>query len=198
MTSGGALADVPSIRSSDQRSSLSRSSGSTPSRSPITIIGSGAATSWTKSQRPARRRASTSSLQIARILGSWSSTRRGVKPLLTSARRRRCSGSSMLIIDGIGGESGASRGRAEGLRVLRDPHDVGVAGDAPHLRRPRPSRPARGRASRRSGGADRRRTRRRRGVEWRDWSERSRPGPLARIATRGTATLGIPGGMRRA
>ncbi len=38
--------------------------------------------------------------------GSWSATRRGVKPRLTSSRRFLCSGSSMLIMDGIGGESG--------------------------------------------------------------------------------------------
>ena len=67
----GAVADRPPIRSSDQRSSMSWSSGSTPSRSPITIIGSGAATSRTKSKR--RRSAtarSISSPQMRRILGS--------------------------------------------------------------------------------------------------------------------------------
>src|SRR5262249_59181156 len=50
--------------------------------------------------------AAISPRQIAGIWGSWSSPRRGVKPLLTSARRRRCCGSSRLIIDGIGGASG--------------------------------------------------------------------------------------------
>ena len=48
-SSGAALADKPAIRSSDQRSSMSWSSWATPSRSPITIIGSGAAMSRTKS-----------------------------------------------------------------------------------------------------------------------------------------------------
>ena len=48
----GALIAEPRMRSSDQRSSMSRSFGSTPSMSPIMIIGSGAATSWTKSKLP--------------------------------------------------------------------------------------------------------------------------------------------------
>jgi hypothetical protein len=74
--------------------------------SPITIIGSGAATSRTKSQRPCPATAAMSSRQIRRSFGSWSSTRRGVKPRFTSPRRRLCSGSSMLIIDGIAGASG--------------------------------------------------------------------------------------------
>ena len=43
---------------------------------------------------------------MRRIFGSWSATRRGVKPLLTRPRRCLWAGSSRLIIDGIGGESG--------------------------------------------------------------------------------------------
>ena len=79
---------------------------STPSMSSIMIMGSGAATSRTKSNSPLARAFSIRSAQIARTLGSLSEMLRGVKPLLTSPRRWRCSGASMLIIDGMGGESG--------------------------------------------------------------------------------------------
>ena len=70
------------------------------------IIGSGAATSLTKSHSPRSHTASMISSQPARTSVSLSRTRRGVKPLFTSFRRCRCSGSSMSIIIGSGGKSG--------------------------------------------------------------------------------------------
>ena len=48
------------------------------------------------------------SVQMLRIVASWSRTRRGVKPRLTSLRRRECSGSSIEII--IGSWSPCGRG----------------------------------------------------------------------------------------
>ena len=71
---------VRSSRSSLQRSSLSRSSGSTPSMSPIMAMGSGAATSRTNSQLPRVATFSISSTQISRTFACWSDTRFGVKP----------------------------------------------------------------------------------------------------------------------
>jgi hypothetical protein len=106
MAAGGAVAEVPCSMSSDQRSRVSRSSGSTPSMSPIMIIGRCAATSPTKSNERFARARSIRSTQIARTFASCSAMRRGVNPLFTRLRRRLCAGSSMLIMDGIGGESG--------------------------------------------------------------------------------------------
>ena len=93
--------------SSDQRSRSSRSSGATPSMSPIMIIGSGAAMSQTKSHSPRSHTASMiASHDVADLRSSLSRTRRGVKPRFTSLRRFQCSGSSMSIIIGIGPVSG--------------------------------------------------------------------------------------------
>ena len=92
--------------SSLQRSRSSRSSGATPRASPIMIMGSGAATSRTRSHEPRSHTASMIESHTRRMRSSLSRTRRGVKPLLTSLRRRRWSGSSMSIIIGSGPLSG--------------------------------------------------------------------------------------------
>ena len=92
--------------SSDQRSRSRRSSGATPSMSPIMIIGSMAATSLTRSHSPCSQTESMISSQAWRTLSVSSRTRRGVKPRLTSLRRLQCSGSSMSIIIGSGPLSG--------------------------------------------------------------------------------------------
>ena len=83
----------------------------TPSMSPITTIGSGAAMSRTKSHSPRSHTASMSVSHSARSTARWSVTRCGVKPLLTSLRRSRCCGSSMSIIigDRAGGRAGCRR-----------------------------------------------------------------------------------------
>jgi hypothetical protein len=86
----------------------------------MTIIGSGAARSWTKSQAPRSTTRSISSLQTARMRGSWSDTRRGVKPRFTRLRRCLWRGSSRLIIDGIGGESGRELWREQKVGGSRD------------------------------------------------------------------------------
>src|SRR6478672_10125653 len=96
----------PRRRSSDHRSRSSRSSGSTPSASPIMMSGTQAAMSQMKSHSPRSHTSSTSAWTIRWIPGSCSRTRFGVKPLATSLRRLRCSGSSMSIIIGIGPVSG--------------------------------------------------------------------------------------------
>ena len=70
------------------------------------ISGSQAAMSMTKSHSPCSHTASMMSSHASRTSASRSRTRRGVKPLLTSLRRRKCSGSSMSIIIGSGPESG--------------------------------------------------------------------------------------------
>ena len=67
----------------------------------MTAMGRGAATSRTKSQLPFSATPSISCPTTRRIKGSWSLTRRGVKPRFTRLRRRLWSGSSRLIIDGI-------------------------------------------------------------------------------------------------
>ncbi len=88
----------PQTRSSDHFNSMLRSVGSTPSMSPITAIGSGAAISRTKSHSP---RSHTASMRVSHsraIDGSFSLTRLRVKPALTSLRRNRCAGSSMSIM----------------------------------------------------------------------------------------------------
>ncbi len=69
--------------------------------SPITTIGIQRAMSRTKSHSPRGATASISSPVSLRSIGSWASTRRGVKPRFTRLRRRLWSGSSRLIIDGI-------------------------------------------------------------------------------------------------
>jgi hypothetical protein len=92
--------------SSDQRSRSSRSSGATPSMSPISTIGSGAATSRTKSHAPRSQTLSMIASHLSRISPSRSRTRPGVKPRFTTLRRFQCSGSSMSIIIGMGPESG--------------------------------------------------------------------------------------------
>ena len=71
--------------------------------------------------------------QIRRMPSSLSRMRRGVNPSLTSRRRRTCSGASKSIIIGSGVALGSdAAGVGEGLGVLGDLLDVGVAGDAPH------------------------------------------------------------------
>ena len=88
----------PVTRSSDHSSSMPRSSGSTPSMSPITAIGSGAAMSRTKSHSP---RSQTESIRVSHSVamdGTLSITRLRVKPALTSLRRNTCAGSSMSIM----------------------------------------------------------------------------------------------------
>ena len=96
----------PHTRSSDHLSSIVRSSGRTPSMSPMTAIGNGAAMSRTKSHSP---RSHTASIRVSHnrpIDGVLSSTRLRVNPALTSLRRNRCEGSSMSIMYGIPGCSG--------------------------------------------------------------------------------------------
>ena len=68
--------------------------------------GSGAAMSHTKSHSPCPATRSTMDEQIWRMVASCSRTRRGVKPLFTSLRRRVCAGSSIEIIIGSGSPCG--------------------------------------------------------------------------------------------
>ena len=68
----------------------------------MSIIGSGAAMSVTKSHSPRSHTASMISSHAFLISSSLSRMRRGVNPLLTSLRRFQCSGSSMSIIMGMG------------------------------------------------------------------------------------------------
>ena len=103
----------PVTKSSDHFSSSSRSSGSTPSMSPMTAIGNGAAMSRTKSHSP---RSQTSSIRVSQsrsIEGTLSITRLRVNPALTSLRRNRCAGSSMSIMNGM---PGVFRPDAAGVR----------------------------------------------------------------------------------
>ena len=92
----------PPSSSSDQRSSLSRSSGShaehvadhdhrDPARDVVHEV---ALAALGRPRRSARGRSRGSSARAP-------ATRRGVKPRFTRLRRRLCSGSSRLIIDGI-------------------------------------------------------------------------------------------------
>ena len=92
--------------SSDQPSRASRSSAATPSMLPITIMGSGAAMSRTKSADPCSHTRSMMASQIIRMPSSLSRIRRGVKPSLTRRRRRTCSGASVSIIMGSASLSG--------------------------------------------------------------------------------------------
>ena len=92
--------------SSDQASSFWRSSGAKPRASPITMSGSCAARSVTKSHSPRSQTASMISSQIRSRWARRPATRRGVNPALTSFRRSLCSGSSMSIIIGMAGLSG--------------------------------------------------------------------------------------------
>ena len=91
---------------SDHSSSSARSSGATPSMSPMTAMGSGAAMSATKSQRPFSHTVSRMASQATRTESSMARTRRGVKPSETSRRRRTCSGASKSIIIGSAGDLG--------------------------------------------------------------------------------------------
>ena len=70
------------------------------------LSGSGAAMSRTKSHSPRWHTASIASSHTARTCSSSALTRRGVKPALTSLRRRLCSGASKSIIIGSGGNLG--------------------------------------------------------------------------------------------
>ena len=67
-------------RSSDHLRNISRSSGRTPSMSPMTAIGSGAARSQTKSHSPRSHTASISVSHSELILDSRSFTRLRVNP----------------------------------------------------------------------------------------------------------------------
>ncbi|MCI3950492.1 MAG: hypothetical protein K0R11_2426 [Acidimicrobiales bacterium] len=67
---------------------------------PIIAIGRGVATSATTSHEPRSQMSSSSRATVARRKGSWSWTRRTVKPRLTIPRRKLCSSPSMLIIEG--------------------------------------------------------------------------------------------------
>ena len=97
---GVGSAVVARMRSSDQRKRSSWASASKPSRSAMTMSGSGAATSHTKSHEPTALTRSTMPRHRAATLGSISAMRRGVNPRLTRPRRALCSGSSMEIIIG--------------------------------------------------------------------------------------------------
>ena len=91
---------------SDHSSSSARSAGATPSMSPITAMGRGAAMSATKSQPPCSHTVSRMRSQATRSWSSMARTRLGVKPSETSRRRRTCSGASKSIIIGRGGYLG--------------------------------------------------------------------------------------------
>ena len=91
---------------SAQARSAARSEAGTPSSSLITSIGSLPAKSAMKSQRVCSRQASRCSRAIARIRGSSSDTRRGVKPRETSARMRVCRGGSIARNDMVASASG--------------------------------------------------------------------------------------------
>jgi hypothetical protein len=118
--------------SSDQVSSAARSSGAKPSASPITIRGSGAAMSRTKSHSPRSHTASMISSQIRRSRSSWASTRRGVKPLLTSLRRSLCPGSSMSIIIGLAALSGRMPCALENTPGIRETFLMSACLEMPH------------------------------------------------------------------
>ena len=105
---------------SDHSSSRVRSSGATPSWSPIMIIGSIAATSVTKSHSPRSITESMISSAAARTAGSLPRTCFGVKPLFTRRRRRLCSGSSMSIIIGSAKASGRQPSAFEKRSGWRD------------------------------------------------------------------------------
>ena len=92
--------------SSDHLRNISRSSGRTPSMSPMTAIGRGAARSQTKSHSPFSHTASISVSHSESIDASRSFTRLRVNPELTSLRRNRCCGSSISIIISTPGWSG--------------------------------------------------------------------------------------------
>ena len=101
-----AVALSPQTRSSDHFSRVARSRGNTPSMSPMTAIGRGAARSRTKSHSPRSHTASISTSQRVTIPAARSDTRLRVKPAFTSLRRTRWAGSSMSIMYGIAGWSG--------------------------------------------------------------------------------------------
>ena len=108
-------------------------------------------------RRRARRRARSGPCRLAGCAARGPRTRRGVKPLLTRLRRCLCSGSSMLIIDGIGGESGREPWREQKVGGSRESAITSSYRVTPHTPLSRPSRQARARASSGSAGADRRR-----------------------------------------
>ena len=114
-TSGGAVAEVARSMSSDQRSRSSWASSPNPMRSAITINGSGAATSHTKSQVPASHTRSTMRRHSPATVSSISAMRRGVKPRFTSERRRWWSGLSIEIIIGSGVPWGRGARRLENV-----------------------------------------------------------------------------------
>ena len=88
----------------------------------------------TRSRRTPPRRPGRGSGGQTRDRGLEGGDPRGVKPRLTSDRRRRCSGSSIEIIIGRGGAVGRGCPAAgERRRVLLDGEDVVVAGDAPDV-----------------------------------------------------------------
>ena len=73
---------------------------------PMTIMGSGAAMSVTKSAEPRSHTRSMMASQMVRMPSSLSRIRLGVNPSLTRRRRRTCSGASMSIIIGRASLSG--------------------------------------------------------------------------------------------
>ena len=117
--SGSAVLLNAPTRSSDQRRNISRSSGRTPSMSPMTAIGSGAARSQTKSHSPRSHTASINVSHREMIDPSRSFTRLRVKPELTSLRRSRCCGSSISIIISTPGWSGRMPPALENSSGLR-------------------------------------------------------------------------------
>ena len=88
---------------------------SNPSSSAITINGSGAAMSHTKSQEPRSHTRSTMPRHRSPTRCSISEIRRGVKPRFTRPRRRRWSGSSIEIIIGRGWPCGRGARRLENV-----------------------------------------------------------------------------------
>ena len=70
------------------------------------MMGSGAATSLTKSQLPCSQTRSMRASQTSRSLSSMARTRLGVNPSETRRLRRTCSGASKSIIIGSGGNLG--------------------------------------------------------------------------------------------
>ena len=72
----------------------------------MTMMGSGAAMSETKSQLPFAHTVSMMSSHTERRLSSMARTRLGVKPSETRRRRRTCSGASKSIIIGSCGSLG--------------------------------------------------------------------------------------------
>ena len=91
---------------SDHSSSCSRSSGGTPSASPIMISGSGAAMSQTKSHSPFSQTASMISSQTERIFSSLLAHPPRREAPVDQLAPRPVPGSSMSIIIGIGPLSG--------------------------------------------------------------------------------------------